>query len=160
VATVPRSAAVVDVIGVGAGVVDRLGQQEQRVIAFNASARTEWTDSTGAWRFLNARSAAWWNLRERLDPSRGSTLMLPDDDDLIAELIAPRYIVRTGGVIYVEFKEEVSKRLGRSTDSGDSVIHAFWVSSLPRTAGPRRGRGLRVRGPRPRRIDRARLPRR
>jgi hypothetical protein len=50
-------------------------------------------------------------------------------------LSAPRYIVRTGGVIYVESKEEVSKRLGRSTDSGDSVIHAFWVSSLPEPQG-------------------------
>jgi hypothetical protein len=38
-------------------------------------------------------------------------------------------------VIQVESKDEVSRRLGRSTDAADSVIHAFWVSSLPEPQG-------------------------
>ena len=111
--------AVVDVIGVGAGVVDRLREQGYEVRAFNAGERTDARDNSGELGFSDKRSAAWWNTRELL--SEG-VLALPPDDLLTGDLTAPMWRVMSGGVIKVESKENVKKRLRRSTDSADAVI--------------------------------------
>lgn len=121
--------AAVDVIGIGAGVVDKLKHKGYTVRAFNAASRTRATDKTGEWGFPTLRSASWWNMREKLDPSTGSQVMLPDDEDLAAELIAPRWSDMIGAKIYVESKDDVKKRIGRSTDLADAVIMAFWFWS-------------------------------
>jgi hypothetical protein len=69
-------------------------------------------------------------MRELLDPVRGSTLMLPDDDRLIGELAAPKWTVHNGSVIVVESRDEIRKRLGRSTDRADAVISAYFTSGV------------------------------
>lgn len=131
----PGSVAVVDVIGIGAGVYDSLRRMRAkglivgRAVTFNASASTPGVDSIGEFRFRNDRSAAWWRMRELLDPSRGSQIALPDDERLIEELVAPKYKHHVGGIIVVETKEEIKKKLGRSTDTADAVIQAFWAQS-------------------------------
>jgi hypothetical protein len=137
----PASRAVVDVIGVGAGVVDQLRSRGRPVEAFNASQRTNRRDVTGSWKFPSVRSAAWWNLRELLDPARGATLALPDDDDLAAELTAPKWRIGTGNTLVVEAKDDMKKRLGRSPDRADAVCMACWTnptSALQREPGERR----------------------
>jgi hypothetical protein len=133
----PQAIAVVDVNGVGAGVFDTLnrrhrdGQVQGRAVPFNASSRTQRRDLTsGEFKFLNDRAAAWWRLRELLDPSRGSRLALPDDEALIEELTAVRPRTLTGGIIAVESKEEIRKRLHRSTDRADAVIQRYWVEGI------------------------------
>lgn len=127
----------VDVIGVGAGVVDRLRQLDDDVIAFNASAGTSARDITAEFRFNNSRSAAWWHLRELLDPSQagGSALMLPPDDMLVADLTMPRWRVIPGGRIAIEPKEDIIKRLGRSPDTGDAVVMLFWEDAVTQGHG-------------------------
>lgn len=127
-----QAVAIVDGIGVGAGVVDLLRHHRRNVRPFIAGASTKRRDATGVLHFADVRSAAWWNVRELLDPSRNSTLALPSDDDLTADLTAPRWFERTGAVIKVEAKADIKKRLGRSTDSGDAVIQALWVDHIPR----------------------------
>jgi hypothetical protein len=119
--------AVVDVIGIGAGVVDRLREQGQPVEAFNAGAGTQRLDSSGELGFVNCRSAAWWNMRELLDPGNGCDIELPPDDLLVGDLTAPKWRVSSGGRIQVESKDDIRKRIGRSTDSADGVIQAFWT---------------------------------
>lgn len=135
-ANTPQAVAVVDVIGIGSGVRDKLRRDGIATASFNASEQSDRTDKFGEFRFVNDRAAAWWALREKLDPSQegGSTVMLPDDEQLIQELTAPRWKVRTGmgvGKIQIEKKEEIRKRLGHSTDSADAVVMAFWVSTAP-----------------------------
>lgn len=130
----PGSLAIVDVIGVGQGVRDMLRRLDRNAVGFNASRQSDRTDRAGEFRFRNDRAAAWWRLRQALDPAYGSTLMLPDDEQLIQELTAPTWRYQTGkgmGVIQVELKDEIKKRLGHSTDSADAVIHAFWVDGSP-----------------------------
>jgi hypothetical protein len=133
--TNPADIAVVDVIGVGAGVVDRMRELQVPNLAFNASASAKSAtgvpvkDRSGEWKFKNLRAAAWWNLRELLDPATGSEIMLPDDELLRADLVAPRVAYESGGVIKIESKDDIRKRLGRSTDSGDSVVQAYWTDS-------------------------------
>ncbi len=119
--------AVVDVIGIGAGVVDRLREMGLAVEAFNAAEGTDMRDHSGELGFTNKRSAAWWNLREMLDPASGDNVALPPDDLLTGDLTAPTWRVGSGGRIQVEGKDEIKKRIGRSTDDGDAVMQAFWV---------------------------------
>lgn len=119
--------AIVDVVGVGGGVVDRLREQGFRsTVAFNASGASDRKDKSGELGFLNLRAAAWWSLRERLDPAYGATLALPPDDELVGDLTAPRYKVTSAGKIQIESKDEIRKRIGRSTDHGDAVVQACW----------------------------------
>ena len=77
--------------------------------------------------FKNKRSAAIWRLHEALDPSQpgGSSIALPDDPELVADLTGPTYKIENH-VLTVESKEKVCDRLGRSTDKGDAVIMAWF----------------------------------
>ncbi|HUW09214.1 MAG TPA: hypothetical protein VM537_05755 [Anaerolineae bacterium] len=117
--------AYVDVIGIGAGVVDRLREQKFAVVAFNASESTDLKDRAGILGFTNQRSAGWWTLREMLDPANGEDVALPPDDLLTGDLTAPHWRVMSGGRIQIESKDDIRKRIGRSTDDGDAVVMAF-----------------------------------
>lgn len=125
----PGSLAIVDSIGVGAGVLSRLREQKVRAIGFVASGSAKGLkDHTGEFHFTNLRAAAWWRLRELLDPSQpgGSRILLPPSEILKADLTIPHWRVMSGGGIQVESKDDIRKRLGRSTDEGDSVVMCFW----------------------------------
>lgn len=122
-----RANAVIDVIGVGAGVYDQVFDAfPQRTFPFNASEATDFTDHSQQWRFINTRAAAWWNVREHLDPALGHLIALPEDDFLPTDLASPTYTTVGHGRYKVESKDDVRKRLGRSTDHADAVIAAFW----------------------------------
>jgi hypothetical protein len=117
--------AVVDAIGIGAGVVDRLREQGAKVLAFNASKGSKAKDSTREFGYTGRRSEAWWTMRQALDPSGNPDICLPDDEMLLGDLSAPQWTVTSSGRIQVESKDEIRKRLGRSTDDGDAVVQAF-----------------------------------
>jgi hypothetical protein len=126
----PTMTAIVDVVGVGGGVVDRLREMGAKVQPFTASARSRNRDKTGELGFLNVRAASWWNLRELLDPSAGSVICLPPDDDLLGDLTAPKAAEpQSGGKLKIESKDEIKKRIGRSTDRADAVVQAFWTEA-------------------------------
>jgi hypothetical protein len=121
------SRAMIDVVNVGAGTVDRLRELDYDVTAFNGQAGTDARDRSSEFGFTNTRSAAWYNLRELLDPSRPDcNLCLPEDDEMIADLTAPTWRVMPGGKIAVERKEDVKKRLRRSPDTGDALAMCLW----------------------------------
>jgi hypothetical protein len=101
------------------------------VIAFNASERTDDRDRSGELRFLNRRAAAWWHMRELLDPSLDAVVGLPDDDALIGDLCAPTWWINSSGKVQIESKDDIRKRLGRSTDAADAVIQAFSGAATP-----------------------------
>ena len=131
----PGAKAVVDVIGIGAGVVDRLREENYTVTAFNAGESTKKTDKSGEMEFVNKKSAAWWALRELLDPANGEEIALLPDDLLTGDLTAPHWRTVGAGKIQVEGKDDtwanergqtLRQRLGRSTDDGDAVVMAFW----------------------------------
>ncbi len=126
----PDAQAVIDVIGVGGPVLDRLRERGyRRASGFNASAGTHHKDRSGEIGFLNLRAAAWWALRERLDPSFDPDLCLPPDDDLMGELVTTRYSITSAGKIQVESKDQIRARIGRSTDSADAVVMACYDAS-------------------------------
>lgn len=121
--------AVVDSAGVGGGVVDRLREVGSRPVAYTGAAKTLFRDRTREFGFVNVRSAAYWNLRQLLDPAYDSEVMLPPSDELTADLTTPRWDIGSGvpPKIRLETKEDVVARLGRSPDRGDAVAMAFWV---------------------------------
>lgn len=121
--------ATIDADGLGVGVYDNVKATcgADRVRAFHASAATDWRDASGELQFINVRSASWHSLRQMLDPARGATLELPPDDQLIADLCAPKMKQSARGKIQLESKDDVKKRLGgRSTDSADAIVMALW----------------------------------
>lgn len=128
--------AIVDVIGVGAGVYDRLREVHARPLAYAGSGKTTVRDRSGKFGFTNVRSAAYWNLRELLDPTYDPVLALPPDDLMISDLTTPTWEVTTGlpPKIKVETKEHVVERLGRSPDRGDAVAMSLWADKHRGTA--------------------------
>jgi hypothetical protein len=129
---------VVDSVGVGGGVFDRLQEQGYPVLAFVAGARASDdirpdADPLLQKRFVNLRSQAWWGLRTLLDPDSGSQIALPPDDPndehstLTSELVAPTWSLDSAGRIRVESKDDINARLGHSTDRADVVVQSFWT---------------------------------
>ena len=119
---------VVDTNGVGAGVYDRAKALGKYVMGINAGNRTKLKDKSGQITFYNMRAAMFWHMRELLDPSSDSGIMLPDDEELAADLSTPHWKTMPGGSIVIESKDEIKKRIGRSPDKGDAVCLAFWAS--------------------------------
>lgn len=120
----------IDAIGVGKSAYDSaklLGLADVYPVVVSES--TSWKDpKIHSLRFVNLRAAMMWKVRSLLDPEggdEGSRLALPPDAELAADLCAPRYELKISG-IQVESKDEIRKRIGRSTDSGDSVALACW----------------------------------
>jgi hypothetical protein len=121
--------AIIDVIGVGAGVYDRMREVHGKPLAYTGSGKTSARDRSGKFGFVNVRSAAYWHLRELLDPDVDPVLALPPDDLMISDLTTPTWAITTGvpPKYQVETKEKVVERLGRSPDRGDSIAMAMWA---------------------------------
>lgn len=63
----------------------------------------------------------------------GSTIELPPDELLTGDLCAPKYEDKGAkGIIVVESKDEVKKRLGRSPDSADAVVMGRFKERMKR----------------------------
>lgn len=113
----------VDVIGVGASTYDFLKQSGMHVIPVDVRNAATSFDRSGQLSFYNLRSQLWWQFREALDPAYGSTVALPPEPQLLADLTAPRWALQ-GTKIKVESREEIIKRIGRSPDYGSAIINA------------------------------------
>lgn len=122
----------VDVIGVGAGVVDRLAEQGYNVTGVNVAEKTDLKTNDGFLGFFNKRSAYWWKMREALDPEGDILLAIPPIEGLQGDLTAPKYeYMSKEGTIKVESKDEIRKRLKRSTDYADAAILAYAADLRP-----------------------------
>lgn len=104
---------VVDEIGVGGGVLDRLKELGYRTDGFNAGSKAGDQD-----RFHNRRAEVFWALRERLEEGN---IALPRDEQLYEELMATRWRPTPKGRVQLESKEDLKSRIGRSPDRADAV---------------------------------------
>ena len=112
-----RPAAIyVDVIGIGAGVVDRLLELDLPVVGINVG-----EVSSGSVKFANLRAELWWRAREWLE--QRDTKM--DDDELIAELCTVTYKFRSNGKLLIESKEDMIGRGLASPDTADAFVLTF-----------------------------------
>ena len=113
-----------DVIGIGTSVYDKLIENEIDVEAMIGNQKTIEQSKDGLFWFRNTRALWWWKMREALDPDSGNNISLPDDPKLKQDLCAFTYTINDGSIIQVESKKEAKVRLGRSPDAGDAVIYA------------------------------------
>lgn len=113
--------------GYGGGCYEILKENGLDVKAYKGSEKTSRRTKDKQLGFFNVRSEALWRFREALDPDQmhGSPIMLPDDPVLLGDLTAPTLDMEFRG-IKAESKEEVCKRLGRSTNRGDAVMMAWY----------------------------------
>lgn len=119
----------IDVIGYGSSAGDLLTEMDgvdAIAVNFAEAAPDDARDVSGKLKFRNVRAWSYWELREALDPESGEDLALPDDDELRADLCAPRWTLTAQG-IQIESKEDLKKRIGRSPDCGDSYVIARYV---------------------------------
>ena len=136
----------VDPVGVGAGCVNELKRLGHKVRHLSGARKAVpgvdtdelWSETNidfegreqpagarvvEAERFADLRSQMHWRMREDL---RKGTVDLVYDVELFGDLTTPTFKT-VNGVIKVESKEEIKKRLGRSPNKGDAVIYWNWV---------------------------------
>lgn len=106
----------VDVDGLGAGVADQLRRHSDVEVQDVSSA----SSASQKDEYHARRDEGWWGLREWLQAGG----MVPPDDELEEEALAPVYGFDAQNRIHVEKKDAIKKRLGRSPDRAD----ALWLS--------------------------------
>lgn len=114
----------VDVIGIGAGVVDRLRELKLPVRGINVSEAPAIRD-----RYRNLRTELWVRAKEWLD-KRDVAIdpVIPNgttDDDFVLELTTIRYNFTSAGKQFVESKADMKKRGFPSPDIGDAFVLTF-----------------------------------
>jgi len=106
----------VDVIGIGAGVVDRLKEMGLPAYGINV-AEAPAVNARADRQFNRLRDELWWLSREWLE---ARDCHLCDDDETIAELTTPTYTILSSGLIQVERKEDMKKRGIKSPNRADA----------------------------------------
>lgn len=117
----------IDVIGVGASPYDVLNGMGVQVMGVNVSEKALGTDKSGKLTFTNLRSQLGWALREALDPANDTGIALPPEEvtpGLRRELCTPKWGVH-GMQVWVEGREDIVKRLGKSPDMFSAVVLAL-----------------------------------
>jgi phage terminase large subunit len=107
----------VDVIGVGAGVYDRLAELGLPVLGINVAEMPSIRE-----RYGNLRAELWFRAREWFE-SRATRVC--QDDDLISQLCEVTYRFSDGGKYLVESKAEMQRRGVESPDLADSFVLTF-----------------------------------
>jgi hypothetical protein len=112
--------------GYGSAVAEKFRENGFAYATFNGSNRSMAKTKDGSLGFHNKRAEAWWKMREALDPSQigGSSICLPPDPELRADLCSPRYEVSDRGIL-IEDKDSIRERLGRSPGRGDAAVMAL-----------------------------------
>lgn len=112
---------VVDTIGIGSGVADRLREMGLPVFMLNVSERP----SNDA-KFAKLRDELWWKAREWFE---GLDVQI-NDEALVGEMADILYGYTSSGQIKLESKQDTKERLGRSPDLADAFIGTFAVHSV------------------------------
>ncbi len=110
---------IVDEVGLGGPVVDRLLELEVPVVGFHSGRVASDKALYG-----NRRAEGWFRLRQLLE---GGGLLLPEHEDLRADLVEPRYQVNSAGKIMVEKKEDLRRRGVQSPDFADALVMSLAV---------------------------------
>jgi len=107
----------VDVIGIGAGVADRLLELGLPVAMVNVAEAASVDEQ-----YSRLRDELWFRARRWLEKK---SCRLAKDETLMAELSMPKYSFTSTGKIKVESKDELKKRYPRSPDVADAFCLTF-----------------------------------
>jgi len=104
----------VDAIGLGSGVVDRLRELGLPCRGVNVAELPAMGET-----YLNLRAELWFKARQWLS---GRDCSLPEDEELRASLVTPKYKFTSNGKIQIESKDDMKKRGLPSPDAGDAFV--------------------------------------
>lgn len=107
----------IDVIGLGAGVVDRCMELKLPVRGVNVAESPSVKDQ-----YNRSRDELWFMAREWFERR---DVFMPQDDALVAELTLPTFKVLSNGKKQVESKEDLKKRGVTSPDLADAFCMTF-----------------------------------
>lgn len=107
----------VDSIGLGAGVVDRLRELGLPARGINVSESPAMGQT-----YINLRAELWHKAKAWLEKR---DCKIPNDEDLIAELATVRYSFNSSGKIKVESKDDIRRRGLKSPDKADAFVLTF-----------------------------------
>lgn len=119
---------VVDGIGIGAGIGDRMKELEWDVYKLISS-----TGSNDP-KFSLVRDEMWFYAAQLI---RQGKCVYPQDEELRRQLSAVRFKIRdSDGAIKLEPKDATKKRLGRSPDRADAFVMWLWAKDHCHFGGP------------------------
>ncbi len=107
----------VDSIGLGAGVVDRLRELKLPARGINVSESPAMGTT-----YINLRAELWFRVKAWLE---ARDCRIPRDDQLFAELVGPRFSFSSNGKMKVESKDEMRRRGLGSPDMADALCLTF-----------------------------------
>jgi hypothetical protein len=113
----------VDVIGIGAGIVDALYDLKEPVLAINSSAKP--TVETAQKKYYNLRSQMWMQAGDEFSEGK---VKLGDDYVLNGQLSSVKFSYKNGKLA-AEAKEEVKKRIQSSPDRADALVMGLYALS-------------------------------
>jgi len=119
---------VIDVVGLGAGVFDRLREMGYPVVPFSGAERAYRPD-----KFKNRRAEIYWTFRNDLEI--GNIDLDPDDTELQSQLQNIKWWVDSSGRIQIESKEDMKERGIKSPDLADACVYST-VHSAPWVVQP------------------------
>lgn len=108
---------VVDVVGIGAGVFDRLREQDYPVVGFSGGERAYRPD-----KFKNRRAEVYWGFRQGLEA--GIIDLDPEDHLLHEQLQSIKWFVDSSSRIQIESKEDMRDRGVASPDHADACVYS------------------------------------
>jgi len=118
----------VDSIGVGSGVVDRLRELGAPVRGVNVAESPSMGET-----YNNLRTELWFKTKAWLE-DRGCRL--PQDDELLADLTGIRYSFTSSGKMAAESKDQMRRRGLRSPDLADAVCLTMASDAAMALSGP------------------------
>jgi hypothetical protein len=104
----------VDNIGLGAGVEDRLRELAMPVRGVNVG-----ESASDSEQYLRKRDELWFRTR---DWFMARDCKMPNQPELLAELVAVKYDFTSSGKAFVDSKSDMKKELGYSPDFADSLV--------------------------------------
>jgi phage terminase large subunit len=107
----------VDSIGLGAGVVDRLRELKLPCRGINVSESPAMGGT-----YLNLRAELWHKAKAWLEKR---DCKIPNNEDLIGELATVRYTFTSNGKIKIESKDDIRRRGLKSPDMADAFVLTF-----------------------------------
>lgn len=110
---------IVDCIGIGKGIADRMNELKKRVQYFNSAEKANKEND-----FANMRAEAYWYTMEQI---RDKKIPEIKDTELCRQLTTvPFKIMNSKGKIILMVKEWIKKKLGRSPDRADTFVMGIW----------------------------------